>query len=92
MVAFPEGTAAGSTGEIGVAIVTGTTTSAAYTMDLPEDTGNGYMFAWNDSDPSTDPTIPPEDFGCALFTVAAADLTGIDITLDSSGTNCTLGP
>jgi hypothetical protein len=89
-VAFPQGTDPSSTGDIGNQTVTGTGTTADFSFTVPVNSGNVYVFGWNDSDGSTDPTAG-EGGGCSTLLDAGSGVTavsGIDITFVTDGWMC----
>jgi len=86
---YPDGVAASETGYIGFADVTGVA-SPPYTVPVTTAATNAYAFAWNETTGEGNPDIPGvEFFGCsAVFAVGAANVTGVDITLELNATSC----
>ena len=87
---FPQGVSPGPTGEIGGGFAFGAAGAVPYSSIVPENSGNAYVFSFNDMDGSGDPNGPgPEWFGCSgILTIGTADITAVNIVLASAPAAC----
>ena len=86
---FPDGTSAGDTGDIGVAVATGAI-SADYSVDVPGNSGDVWIFSFQDADGDDEPIFGVEAIACTtVFTVDGDDITkNITMTVGGDTSNC----
>ena len=85
---FPDGTPVGDTGDIGVGTATGAV-NADYSIDLPGNSGDVWIFSFQDDDSDDEPDFTLEAIACTkVFTVDGDDITkNITMTVGDL-TNC----
>ncbi len=81
---FPQGVPPGPTGDIGGGFAFGGAGNVPYLSIVTENSGNAYVYSFNDMDGSGDPNGPgPEWFGCSgILTIGTADITAVNIVLE----------
>ena len=84
---YPDGTPIGDPGWLVKATITVSATSTAYGLPTDDDTGDVYVFGFNDENDDGGPSGSNDGAACsAVFTVKGANVENVDITLVSGGT------